>query len=151
MEKEIAESLARLRQIGEQVGLASSSSSAHESESENPADFSERIIFSDIQQLKDMIARRDKESLICTNRRAVIELNTAIYRKLKEVLGLFSTLQTAFEKDTQRRRGRKKGQGEEIKRREEALTVMFAQLKRLEAMASENHATERRKCVAPLF
>lgn len=54
-----------------------------------------------------MIARRDKESLICTNRRAVIELNTAIYRKLKEVLGLFSTLQTAFEKDTQRRRGRK--------------------------------------------
>lgn len=38
-----------------------------------------------------------------------------------------------------------------MKRREEALTVMFAQLKRLEAMASENHATERRQCVAPLF
>ena len=58
MEKEIAESLARLRQIGEQVGLASSSSSAHESESENPVDFSERIIFSDIQQLKDVGASR---------------------------------------------------------------------------------------------
>lgn len=37
-----------------------------------------------------------------------------------------------------------------MKQREEALTVMFAQIKRLEVMASENHATERNGLVAVL-
>ena len=36
-----------------------------------------------------------------------------------------------------------KSQNEEVSKHEEVLTVIFAQLKRLEEIASENHVTER--------
>ena len=44
-----------------------------------------------------MIRKRDKESLICTNRREIIDLNVCIYRKLKEALHQFSELQSLVE------------------------------------------------------
>lgn len=53
-----------------------------------------------------MIRIRDKESLICTNRRKVIELNAGIFRKLKETMGLFTELQSIYEKEKRMRFGR---------------------------------------------
>lgn len=53
-----------------------------------------------------MIRIRDKESLICTNRRKVIELNAGIFRKLKETMELFTELQSLFDKETRVRFGK---------------------------------------------
>lgn len=53
-----------------------------------------------------MIRIRDKESLICTNRRKVIELNAGIFRKLKETMGLFTELQSLFDKEKRVRFGK---------------------------------------------
>lgn len=44
-----------------------------------------------------MIRKRDKESLICTNRREIIDLNVCIYRKLKEALHQYTELQAIVE------------------------------------------------------
>ena len=44
-----------------------------------------------------MIRKRDKESLVCTNRREIIDLNVCIYRKLKEALHQYTELQAIVE------------------------------------------------------
>ena len=104
-----------------------------------------------------MIRKRDKESLICTNRREIIDLNVCIYRKLKEALHQFSELQSLVEIESKNKSKSKykhkviqnshytiqKSQNKEVTKHEEVLTVLFAQLKRLEEIASENHVTER--------
>lgn len=54
---------------------------------------------------------------MCTNRRVVIELNSAIYKKLKEVLELYAALQAAFEKDARTRSRRKVGNAQPLSRR----------------------------------
>ena len=44
-----------------------------------------------------MIRKRDKESIVCKNRREIIDWNVCIYRKLKEALHQFSELQSLVE------------------------------------------------------
>ena len=134
MEAEISESLSRLRQIGSELGVGEESQP--EAIEEDSFDYTERVLFSEIREIKNLIERRDKESLVCTNRRDVIELNSRIYRKLKDVVKLVSDLEAVIQKESKRKRKEKKG-------REEVLIVIIAQIKRLQSLAAENHAPER--------
>ena len=54
MEKEVLESLTKLRLIGEQIGITTSSSNSEDTQHDNSFEFSERVIFSEIQQLKNV-------------------------------------------------------------------------------------------------
>ena len=54
MEKEVLESLTKLRLIGEQIGITASSSNSEDTQQDNSFEFSERVIFSEIQQLKNV-------------------------------------------------------------------------------------------------
>lgn len=54
MEKEVLESLTKLRLIEEQIGITASSSNSEDTQHDNSFVFSERVIFSEIQQLKNV-------------------------------------------------------------------------------------------------
>ena len=54
MEKEVLESLTKLRLIEEQIGITASSSKSEDTPHDNSFVFSERVIFSEIQQLKNV-------------------------------------------------------------------------------------------------
>lgn len=54
MEKEVLESLTKLRLIEEQIGITASSSNSEDIQHDNSFVFSERVIFSEIQQLKNV-------------------------------------------------------------------------------------------------
>ena len=71
MEKEIREAVARLQRIEAELGEPSEEPTKSDDNEEEPFEYSQRILLSDIQELKELIALRDKESLVCTNRRRV--------------------------------------------------------------------------------
>lgn len=106
MEKEIQDSLYRLAQIQHELGEEEEESS-QDTVPDDPFDALEHAILSDIREVKEVIERRDKESLVCTHRRQVIELNAAIYRKLKGVMETYNQLQVIHEKSTRSRRNKK--------------------------------------------
>lgn len=154
MEKEIREAVSRLHRIEAELGEPSEEPTKSDDNEEEPFEYSQRILLSDIQELKDLIALRDKESLVCTNRRRVIELNARIYREMKQVMEIYNQAHDGLQKEINSRRGRKvttcvltklqKLSEKEIEKREEALTIILAQLKQLQSKADENHATDRR-------
>lgn len=106
MEKEIQDSLRRLAQIQSELGEEEDDSS-QETVPDDPFDASEHTILASIREVKELIARRDKESLVCTHRRQVIELNAAIYRKLKTIMETYNQLQVIHDKSTRSRRNKK--------------------------------------------
>ena len=81
--------------------------------------------------------------MVCTNRREIIDLNAYIYRKLKETLNRFAEFQAIVETEVKTKGKHRNSEKTELSRHEEVLTILFAQLKRLEEIASENHVTER--------
>lgn len=106
MEKEIQDSLHRLAQIQSELGEDEDESS-QESVLNDPFDALERAVLSEIHEVKEIIEKRDKESLVCTHRRQVIELNAAVYRKLKAIMERYCQLQGMHEKSTRSRRNKK--------------------------------------------
>lgn len=106
MEKEIKEAVSRLHRIEKELGEASEEVVRSEEEEEEPFEYSQRILLSDIQELKELITLRDKESLVCTNRRKVIELNAKIYRGMKNVMEIYNQVHDGLQKDINSRRGR---------------------------------------------
>ena len=106
MEKEIQDSLHRLGQIQSALG-AEEEDSSQETVPDDPFDASERAILDSIREVKGLIERRDKESLVCTHRRQVIELNAAVYRKLKTIMETYNQLQVIHDKSTRSRRNKR--------------------------------------------
>lgn len=53
MEKEILESISRLQYIGNELGISPCDGQSEEIP-ENPSDYTERILFSNIQSIKDV-------------------------------------------------------------------------------------------------
>ena len=92
MDKEIQSTLQQLRIIKEELGSVSEDEEQPQLD-ENPFDYSQRILFANILGVKRLIEERDKQSLVCTNRRQIIELNASIYRKMKEVMEEYEELQ----------------------------------------------------------
>ena len=107
MEKEIKEAVSRLHRIEAELGEPSEEPTKSDDEEEEPFEYSKRIILSDIQELKGLIAMRDKESLVCTNRRKVIELNAKIYREMKRVMEIYNQAHDGLQKEINSRRGKK--------------------------------------------
>lgn len=115
MEKEILESISRLQKIGNELGIEQTEHDSKEVP-ENAFDYTERLLFGSIQDVKEvfyfilvneqMISKRDKESLVCSNRRTVIEMNASIYKKLKETVSMYADLQNVFEKAKKIRYGK---------------------------------------------
>ena len=91
MDKEIQSTLQQLRAIKEELGSVSEDEEQPQVD-ENPFDYSQRILFTNIMEVKQMIAERDKQSLVCTNRRQVIELNASIYRNMKKIMEEYEEL-----------------------------------------------------------
>ena len=92
MDKEIQSTLQQLRIIKEELGSVSEDEEQPQLD-ENPFDYSQRILFANILGVKRLTEERDKQSLVCTNRRQIIELNASIYRKMKEVMEEYEELQ----------------------------------------------------------
>ena len=92
MDKEIQSALQQLRAIKEELGSVSEDEEQPQVD-ENPFDYSQRVLFANIMEVKQMISERDKQSLICTNRRQVIELNASIYRNMKKIMQEYEELQ----------------------------------------------------------
>lgn len=107
MEKEIREAVSRLHRIEAELGEPSEEPTKSDDNEEEPFEYSQRILLSDIQELKELIALRDKESLVCTNRRRVIELNARIYREMKQVMEIYNQAHDGLQKEINSRRGRK--------------------------------------------
>ena len=53
MEKEIQESILRLKKIGDEIGMVQSTSAESEID-EEPFEYTERILFADIQEIKEV-------------------------------------------------------------------------------------------------
>ena len=53
MEKEIQESILRLKKIGDEIGMVQSTSVESEI-NEEPFEYTERILFADIQEIKEV-------------------------------------------------------------------------------------------------
>ena len=53
MEKEIQESILRLKKIGDEIGMVQSTSIESEID-EEPFEYTERILFADIQEIKEV-------------------------------------------------------------------------------------------------
>lgn len=53
MEKEIQESILRLKKIGDEIGMVQSTSVESEID-EEPFEYTERILFADIQEIKEV-------------------------------------------------------------------------------------------------
>ena len=92
MDKEIKSTLQRLRAFKEELGSISEDEEQPQVD-ENPFDYSQRVLFNNIMEVKQIIAERDKQSLVCTNRRQVIELNASIYRNMKKIMEEYEELQ----------------------------------------------------------
>lgn len=95
MEKEIQSILQRLQTVKEELGDVDSpeEQSNQPRREEDPFNYSQRVLFENIMDIKRTISQRDEESLICTNRRKVIELNAKIYKDLKGVINDYNELQ----------------------------------------------------------
>lgn len=148
MEKEIQSILQRLRAVKEELGDVESpeEQSNQPRREEDPFNYSQRVLFENIMEIKRTISQRDEESLICTNRRKVIELNAKIYKDLKGVINDYNDLQEHLIDE------KHSGKGVHVslersfvegKRKEEIMAILLSQIKLLQTKADENHATER--------
>lgn len=134
MEKEIDELLKRLRFVKEDLGLDIPEGETQESNEKGFQLIQSRII-NQISAVKALIQQRNELSERGANRRKVIEKNSQIFKKLKDISEDYVKLKERYEKD--KKKLVRKPTEEEMKERIEALSTIQKQIKQVQEMSEE--------------
>lgn len=133
MENELKELMYRLELIRDNVGVPEDYEEARLRVEEEFDKLGNRIT-ADLHLLKKLIAERDAKKQKPSDRKRVIELNNRIYKRMHEVLNSVKELEEQYKDDN----SRKHVDEEEVKRRDEIIANIVAQVRILERMHQEN-------------